>query len=1325
MPLSAFHPAIQRWFAEELGPPTAPQRRGWPLVRAGAHTLIAAPTGSGKTLAAFLWALDELARPQERGAALEDACRVLYVSPLKALGNDVQKNLARPLAAIRARDADFPEIRVQVRSGDTSQAERTAMVRRPPHVLVTTPESLYLLLTSASGRGLLAGVRTAIVDEIHALLPDRRGTHLALSLERLEALAGPFQRIGLSATQKPLDTVGRFLVGAGRSCELVDEGHLRELDLALELPPSPLGAVCSHETWGEIYARIAELVREHRTTLVFVGTRKLAERASAELVKLLGEDAVACHHSSLARERRLAAEERLKRGELRALVATASLELGIDVGEIDLVVQIGTTRSIATFLQRVGRAGHALARIPRGRLFPLTQDELAEAAGLLASVRRGELDRTPRSRAALDVLAQQIVAECACGPWSKTELFERLRRAAPFTDLARDDFDALVALHARGRRALLHEDGVNGRLRGTARARLTAITCGGAIPDTTQYQVLLEPEGTLVGTLDEDFAVEASAGDVFQLGAASWRVLRVHGGAVHVADAKGAPPSLPFWLGEAPARTRELSAALGEVRERGLEESWLEHACGFSPEAARELRTYLADGRAHLGAMPTPRRFVLERFFDESGGAQLVLHALNGSRINRAFGLALRKRFCRRFGFELQAAANEDAILLSLGPQHSFPLEEVFDYLRAATVRDLLVQAVLVTPLFAARWRWNATRSLVVERYQGGKKVPPPLLRMRSDDALAAAFPDAVACAETLPGGDIPVPMDHPIVRQTIEDCLTEALDVAGLEEVLRGLEDGSIERVAVETREPSAFARSVLTVKPYGFLDDAPLEERRTQAVLSRRVLGTREASEAGALDPAAIELVRREAWPDPSDAEEVHEALSWIGYVTAGEGEPWAAWLAELERAGRAKLEDGRWYAAESTRDPKEMLRGRLEALGPVFADDPGLALRDAGLAPRAAGGSEAPLAQALLLELEAEGEVLRLALDGRTAWCNRRLLARIQRATLDRLRREIEPVSTGVYLRFLARWQHLEPLDRGRALDGPAGVLAAIERLAGWEAPAGRYERELLVPRVAGYRPEWLDELLFRGEVAWGRLFGGGRSALRSTPIAFFPRRELDDWLALALPAETNELSWPAQALLETLTGRGALFTDDLARAQRSMLPSDLERGLAELVAFGLAASDSFTSVRELLRAPHRRKRAARAAGRWSLLRRPAALPATAAADPERAEFAARALLRRYGVLFRAVVARERLPVFWRDLVRALRLLELRGELRGGRFVTAFSGEQFALPEAIPLLRAMRSSEPSELPRVSRFDPLALADVLVPGVGSRSTAATQGVT
>jgi ATP-dependent Lhr-like helicase len=1285
VPLAAFHPTLQRWFGETLGEPTAPQRAAWPAIRAGKHVLVSAPTGSGKTLAAFLSAIDALVR---EGTELADETRVLYVSPLKALANDVQKNLLGPLAELRQRDPSLPEVRVLVRSGDTPQSERAAMTRRPPHVLVTTPESLYILLTSEGGRRLLGGVRAAIVDEIHAVLGDKRGAHLALSLERLAALverrAGREpQRIGLSATQRPLSAVAEFLVGVGREVEAIDQGTFRPMDLALELPPSPLEPVCSHETWGEIYKRVTELVLEHRTTLVFVQTRKLAERVAAQLAPLLGEARVTCHHSSLSKERRLSAEQRLKRGELSALVATASLELGIDIGEVDLVCQLGTPRSIAMLLQRVGRAGHGVGRTPKGRLFPLTPDELVEAAALLRALRSGVLDRTPTPRPALDVLAQQLVAECASEPWCADELFARFRRASPYRALERADFDALVTLHAQGRAALLHVDGVNGRLRGTRRARLTAITCGGAIPDSTQYPVLLEPEGTPVGTLDEDFAIESNAGDVFQLGNASWRILRVHQGVVRVVDAKGAPPSLPFWFGEAPARTQELSREVGAVREHGGDPAWLERETGIGAPAARELAAYLQEARAALGAMPTGQRLVLERFFDESGGAQLVLHAPLGGRINRALGLVLRKRFCRRFGFELQAAASEDHVLLSLSPQHSFPLEEVFDYVRSTVARDLLVQAVLVTPFFESRWRWNATRSLLVERYQfgkgGGRRVPPPLLRMRADDALARAFPSAVACGETLPAGDLPIPWEHPLVRQTLADCLEEAMDAEGLVETLRKLEQAELERVAVDTVEPSPFARAALSTRPYGFLDDAPLEERRTQAVLSRRVLDARTAETLGALDPAAIEAVQAEAWPDPRDAEEVHEALSWMGFVTEAEARAWRPWLAELERAGRVVREGERWLAVEATRDPKAVLRGRMEALGPVVSDDP------------------------LLLELEREGVVLRIPYRGTTGWCERRLLARIQRHTLDVLRREIEPVPTAEFLRFLAAWQRVDPDFRG---EGPAGLRAAVERLAGFEAPAKLWEKELLAPRVERYRPEWLDQLALAGEIAWGRLFGSGNAPLRSAPIAFFPRAEADAWLALAAPLDAAELSWPARAVLDALSERGALFTDDLARATR-LLATDLERGLGELVARGRVTSDSFASLRAFLLPAYRRRSPIAATGRWSLFR-----GSTAPVAAPDAEFAARALLRRYGVLFRALLERERLPVPWRELARAGRALELRGELRGGRFVASFAGEQFALPEAVTLLRSMRRRAPRELPALSGADPLDLGPTLVPG-------------
>ncbi|MBI3268055.1 MAG: DEAD/DEAH box helicase [Planctomycetes bacterium] len=1296
MPLSGFHPIVRRWFEARFAGPTAPQREGWPAIRSGRHTLIAAPTGSGKTLAAFLWGIDRLL---SEGQALPERTQVLYVSPLKALSNDIQKNLQGPLAELAALDPALPQVRVLVRTGDTRAGERTAMSRRPPHILVTTPESLYILLTSDGGRRLLAGVRTVIVDEVHAVARDKRGAHLALSLERLEALAGPVQRIGLSATQRPIEETARLLVGVGRECSVIDVGHLRELDIAVEVPPSPLTAVCSHEVWEEIYARLATLIREHRTTLVFVNTRKMAERLAARLSRLLGEDQVTCHHGSLSRARRLDAEQRLKEGRLRALVATASLELGIDVGDMDLAIQIGSARSIATFLQRVGRAGHSLSRVPKGRIFPLTLDELVECAALLRAVRRGDLDRTVQARRPLDILAQQLVAACVPEAWPADALYQLARRAWPYRDLARADFDAVVALHAEGRRALLHRDGVGGRLLATRRARLAAITSGGAIPDTADYQVLLEPDGTHVGSLNEDFAVEANVHDVVQLGNTSWRILRIEPGVVRVADAKGQPPTLPFWLGEAPARTAELSAEVARLREElGADPTRLADTPGISEAAARELAEYVGAGRTALGVVPSQTCVVLERFFDESGGTQVVLHSPFGARVNRAWGLALRKRFCRGFGFELQAAANEDAIVFSLGPQTGFPLEEVFRYLTPENAEGTLQQALLASPLFTTRWRWNVTRSLLVERMRSGRRVAAPLLRFRADDLLAAAFPGALACPETLPGGDIEIPMEHPIVRQTLEDCFQEATDFEGLLVLLRGLREGRIRTVAVDVPEPSAFARGILAAHPYSFLDDAPLEERRTQAVLARRTLDARATGDVGALDPEAIRRVREEAWPRPANAEEVHEALLWMGYATEAEAAPWRTWLAELAAAGRVRLEWDRWFAAEATREAKEVLRGRLEALGPVYGDDP------------------------IYRELEREGVVLRGRFEeGREGWCDRRLLARIHRYTIERLRNEIAPVTAAEFLRFLGLWQHVEPSHR---LDGPRGVAEVVGQLAGFEVPAAAWEAFVLPARVRGYRREWLDQATLSGEVAWGRVWSGGSGAVRTAPLCLLPRADLETWLGLAPPVDLAGVSGAARDVHAALGARGAAFTADLARASK-LLPAHLEMGLSELVARGALTCDSFAALRQLVVPPSRRRAPFAAAGRWSLFRAespaekgqggsapPNAMPSPTLAPAPVVEFVARQLLRRTGVVFRKTIARERQPIPWRELVRAYRMLELRGEVRGGRFVAGFDGEQYALPEAVPLLRAVRRGEPQQVPlRVAAADPLNFRGILTP--------------
>ncbi len=1376
MPLSGFHPVIERWFQSRFREPTEPQRRAWPLIQAGRNALIAAPTGSGKTFAAFLAAIDSLLR-QGLDGTLTDATQVVYVSPLKALSNDVQKNLAEPLAEIRRtlEAACLPDVdlRTLVRTGDTPGAERQEMMRRPPHILVTTPESLYLILTSERARDMLKSVRTVIVDEIHAVARDKRGSHLALSLERLESLTGRrLQRVGLSATQKPIEDVAAFLSGtrhrAPDTC-IIDSGHARALDLAIEIPSSPLEAVMAAEVWDEIYERLVQLISEHRTTLVFVNTRRLAERLTLHLSERLGADQVTSHHGSLSKEKRLDAESRLKDGKLKALVATASLELGIDIGTVDLVCQIGSTRSIATLLQRVGRSGHHLGAVPKGRVFPLSRDELIECAALLRAASERELDRLIIPEHPLDILAQQIVAAVACEEWQEDALYELVRGAYPYRDLTRKDFDAVVLMLAegfttrRGRRgAYVHYDGVNRRLRARRGARLAALTSGGAIPDIGDYRVILEPTETFVGTLNEDFAIESMPGDIFQLGNRSYLIQKIESGQVRVADAQGQPPSIPFWLGEAPGRTEELSQAVSRLRRdiaARLEPdprdaiAWLGAEIAGLPEAAaRQMVDYLEASRKVLGVIPTQETLVLERFFDEAGGMQLVVHAPFGSRVNRAWGLALRKRFCRSFNFELQAAATEDAIVLSLGAQHSFPLEDVFHYLKPETAEHLLVQAMLDAPMFGSRWRWNATRALAVLRARGGKKVPTPLQRMDAEDLVAAVFPDQLACPENLVG-DREIP-DHPLVQQTIADCLLEAMDFPGLKRVLEAMAAGQFRLVACDTTEPSPLSHEVINAKPYAFLDDAPLEERRTQAVITRRGLDVKTAEEFGKLDQAAIDRVRDEAWPDARSADELHDALLVTGALTSAErgtrNAEWQGWFEELARAGRAATllrEPRLWIAAErlpmleaafpGTRcEPalnvperergktwvredavRELVRGRLEAIGPTTATELSAAL-----------GVPVPDVEFALGALEHEGFVLRGRFTPGVAeleWCERRLLARIHRYTLDRLRREIEPVSAADFMRFLLRWQRAAP---GARAEGPEGLAAVLELLDGFEVPAGAWETDVLPARVAQYDPLWLDGLCLSGEIAWGRISqaaaGGGHKSgpVRTTPLALFRRERGAVWRSLAAQGDPGglPLSHSARAALEALDQRGASFFGDLVNAT-GLLRTEVEKGLGELVAWGLVTSDSFAGLRALLVPSDRRRpvggfpRRGRVApfgvetaGRWSRVRNAAPLP-----EEVVAEAVAWQLLRRYGVVFRRLVTRETLLAPWRDVLRVFRRLEARGEVRGGRFVGGFSGEQYALAEAVGLLRTIRREEPAgELVAVSGADPLNLVGIVTPG-------------
>jgi ATP-dependent Lhr-like helicase len=1373
------------------------------------------------------------------------------VSPLKALAVDIWQNLEEPLAEIAAVAAELglaaPAIRVAVRTGDTAAGERAAILKNPPDFLITTPESLYLMLTAERSRKLMRSVRTVIVDEIHAVAGNKRGSHLALSLERLSHLAtGPVQRIGLSATQRPIEDVARLLVGAGADrseadgsprCSIVDSGHRRELDLALELPSDELGAVATGEQQAEILDLIAGHVEQHRTTLVFVNTRRMAERMAHELGERLGEGSVAAHHGSLSRERRSRVEARLRAGDLRALVATASLELGIDIGPVELVCQIGSPRSFATFLQRVGRSNHTKDGIPAGRLYPTTRDELVECTALLRGARSGRLDRLVIPHCPLDILAQQVVAECSAQEWDEAELLALVRGAAPFADVSADDFRRVAELISEGirtgrgqRAAYLHRDQVSGTLKGRRGARLAALTSGGAIPELGDYRVLAEPDDALVGTVNEDWAIESMAGDVFLLGTTSWRIRRVEPGVVRVVDAGGASPSVPFWLGEAPGRTVELSEEICAIRaavahaigieaptdpqpadpeatdagatdpqptepeaagpqptgpqptgpqptgpqptgpdddESGRSDpapalepdrlaaavAWLMSDCGIGQDAAETIAAYLGTGLAQLGVLPTMDTIVLERFFDEAGGMQLVGHAPFGARLNRALGLALRKRFCVTFDFELQAAASDDAILLSLGPQHSFPLDRVPKFLASGTVTEVVRQAVLTAPMFPVRWRWNLNTSLTVLRMRGGKKNPPAIQRMEADDLMAAVFPTLAACQENVAPGPMEIP-DHLLVRQTLDDCLTEAMDIAGLRELISRIESGAVRVVVRDTTEPSVLAHEILNGRPFTYLDDAPLEERRSRAVPLRRGLPV-DPHELATPDPAAIERVIEQVRPDPQNPDELHDLL--MGLIVTRPEPAWQPWFDALVAARRAvtvRTETGTMWAAVERRPAVQALfpgapivpdhpcpagvadcdedeavaralRGHLDCLGPSTLSQLQLVT----------GLGEFLLLRGLAT-LEAEGFALRGRFTGPQAaeeFCARRLLARIHVYSRERRRREVEPVTARDFMRFLLRWQHVAA---GTRREGRFGLLSVVEQLQGFELAAGAWEHAVLAARVDGYRREWLDELCLSGQVGWGRFSvrdladsdplprRSGRVPSRATPITLALRADLA-WLLRAARGEQEPAPpdpGPSLEVLDALRQHGALFRHDLMTVT-GLSARDVDEALWDGVARGLVTADGFRAVRSLLRrgsdvragVPRRLRQGARggvpggSAGRWSLL----AGPVTPADRDELAEAVAEQLAVRWGVVFRDLAVRENLAVSWRDVLWAFRRMEARGTIRGGRFVSGFSGEQFAHPDAIDVLRAVRKQPlTGELIQLSAADPLNLTGVVLAG-------------
>ena len=1416
MPLSDFHPAANAWFSQHYGVPTAAQAQAWPAIKAGRHTLISAPTGSGKTLAAFYAVIDRLLWLAQQGP-LPQTTFVLYVSPLKALSNDIQRNLEQPLKGLAQQlehDAYAPaDITVAVRTGDTSPTQRQRMLRSPPHILVTTPESLYLLLTSEGGRQMLRHVDTLIVDEIHALLGDKRGAHLALSIERLEHLvAKPLQRIGLSATQRPIELVAHYLAGnhPRSNCVVVDTGHRRALDVSIEVPGSPLSALMSNEVWDELYLRLVQLIEVHDTTLVFVNTRRLSERLALALTDRLGEGLVSSHHGSMSKEHRHNAEQKLKDGKLKVLVATASMELGIDVGSVDLVVQFSSPKSIAKFLQRVGRSGHSVLGTPKGILFPLTRDDLAECTALLNCIVEGQLDRILMPEKPMDILAQQIVAEVAAHSgnsevsgedgWCLDSLFQLFQGAWPYRDLARSEFNELVKMLSNGystrlgrKGAYLHLDVINNRVSARRNARLTALTNGGAIPDMFDYQVVLDPDDIVVGSLNEDFALETLPGDIFTLGSHSWQLLRVDGLKVRVRDAQGARPTIPFWFGEGPGRTEELSSALCELRER-IDEyiqddasaaavQWLVTALRLPTSGAQQLVDYLQAGRNALEVMPTQKTLVMERFFDEVGDMHVVIHAPFGSRLNRAWGLALRKRFCRTFNFELQAAANEDSIVISLGSVHSFPLQEVYAYLQSASVEDVLVQALLDAPMFEVRWRWNATRSLAIQRNRNGKRVPPQFQRMDAEDLVAHIFPDQIACFENIQGKrEVP---DHPLVQQTINDCLSEAMDFEGLHALLVAIESGELTLIARDLREPSPFAQEIINARPYAFLDDAPFEERRTNAIRNRSWLDPAETQSYSALDAAAIAQVREEAWPLVRSSEEMHDALYSLGFMTQAEvtQNRYEAYLEKLLDQGRACRMNGAshslWLVAErlpclqaiypsnefapaltlpaaltaevwdADAALRELMRRRLEGLGPVTAQ-------------RLAQETDLTLCtiEVALIGLETEGFVFRgqyspqpeeSGAEAEQEWCERRLLQRIHRYTIESHRQSIKPVSLCSYMRFLfdlhevkVRRLPAKPVLVPNSADGQGLLQRSLSKLDGLAAPATLWEADILPSRIGAYDPAWLDVMCISGRLMWGRLLrpflksapsASARKSgpIKSTPITLMLRANQDIWEALAdaqWAAQEREevaLSPLAQRIEDDIRQHGASFFDQISR-RTGLLRSQLEQGLAEMVSAGHLSSDSFTGLRALLTPDalkpsghgNGRRRAAfgvEDAGRWSLMREQiAGTAAVATLDSDQLERLVMIYLERWGVLFKRVLERESAAPPWRVLLQKLRAMELQGSIRGGRFIAGIAGEQFALPQSVSTLRQFEKNHTAperstEYVSIAAADPVNLLGIVLP--------------
>jgi ATP-dependent helicase Lhr and Lhr-like helicase len=1343
--MPAFLPFVHRWFGDTFSEATRPQREGWEAIASGRDTLIVAPTGSGKTLAAFLWALDHLHRLGLEGR-LEDRVYVVYVSPLRALNNDIEKNLREPLAGIRAAAAAqglaLPEVRVAVRTGDTLAAARQAMTRRPPHVLITTPESLYILLTSQGFRPALARARFVIVDEVHALMANKRGAHLALSLERLQALvqdgagARP-QRIGLSATVRPVEDALAFLTGAtARDPVLIDAGFSRDLDVQVVSPVDDFLTATSDTVWDAALQQIAELVQAHRTTLVFAQSRRAAERLARDLNDRIPDDPVApfgpgeseggvapfgkkvaAHHGSLSRRARLEAESRLKAGELRALVATSSLELGIDVGAIDLVVQVQSPRNVAAALQRVGRAGHLLSRTSKGRIVVTKGEELMEAAAVVRTIREGQLDRIAMPEAPLDVLAQQIVAAVAAESLPVDTLHARFVNAAPYRSLSRETFVEVVRavaeplpLEVKGVAPRILWDRVNDRLHARRGSRFLALTAGGTIPDAGLLDVYVAETDLKVGTLDEEFVTESLPGDVFLLGSHAWRIAKVRADRVLVEDAQGMSPTIPFWKGEHPSRSWDLGLAVGRLRRDAADrldapdfEAWAARETGLDPRAARAMHAWLVKAGEVLQGVADDQGIVVESFSDEMGGRHAMIHSVFGMRINGAWGMALREQVRRRFGLLVEASHVDDGILLSFAPGQVPPApERLVTLVTPEDLDPLLGEALIGSPMFATRFRHAAVRALFIPRMTRGQRTPAYLQRLKADALL-----------ESVRGQP-----DFPVVAETLRECFHDAYDVPRLKRLLERLHDGELWTRHVDTPLPSPFVYPLLLAWDWAYLGAGHAEERRSDTIQMRKAWSVAPGPLRADI-VAAVEAELQKTTPDrrARDANELAAVLDDLGDLTRaeiadrvlGDADALIAALVAERRIAEVEFGDRRtWipatdatlYAGLATEAGLERLALRvLRTRGPMTAD--ALAARY-GLA----GAEVMPALERLVLRGVVRRGTFVAEAEG-PQYVHVAVLDEIQRRQVHARRLPRPVVTAEQFSAFLLRRHHLHPEHR---LVGPPGVLAALELLQGEDFPARVWEQDLLPARVEDYQREWLDRLGLSGEIVWTVFEPGGGDRGRAGRIGV-ALRENAGWLREA--GERPELDPSVKNVLLHLQLRGASFARDLARAT-GLDPARALAALWELFRAGLATPDTFSAIVAAAalpragqaRGPARRRRPRRGQARGPLVHLPpvgrwSALAEDEPLSPEeRDEARAHLLLARHGV-----VARELARGDWATLRHVLLRMEYGGEVVRGYFVEGLSGEQYALQDALAELTALpaRRAEPHVL--VNLVDPANL--------------------